>query len=150
MQYYSATKSSNMNAPWGYYAKWTKSDVKVTQLCPTLCDPTDYIVHGVLQARILHWVAFPFCRGSFQPRNWTGVSCIAGGFFTDGERQMLYDFTHVESKTLINKQAPPPPKKKKTTLNKWENQIKQKQSCWYREQSSSYHTGRDGGGGRDG
>ena len=36
MQYYSATKSSNMNGPWGYYAKWTKSDVKVTQLCPTL------------------------------------------------------------------------------------------------------------------
>ena len=149
MQYYSATKSSNMNGPWGYYAKWTKSDVKVTQLCLTLCDPTDYIVHGVLQARTLHWVAFPFSRGSFQPRNRTGVSCIAGGFFTDGERQMLYDFTHVESKTLINKQASPPPKKKKT-LNKWENQIKQKQSCWYREQSSSYHKGRDGGGGRDG
>ena len=32
--------------------------------------------------RILEWVAYPFSRGSFQPRNWTGVSCIAGGFFT--------------------------------------------------------------------
>ena len=32
--------------------------------------------------RALKWVAYPFSRGSFQPRNWTGVSCIAGGFFT--------------------------------------------------------------------
>ena len=41
---------------------------KVAQSCPTLCDPTDYTVHGVLQARILEWVAFPFSRGSSQPR----------------------------------------------------------------------------------
>ena len=34
-------------------------------------------------ARILEWVAIPFSRGSSQPRNWTGVSCIAGGFFTN-------------------------------------------------------------------
>ena len=34
------------------------------------------IVHGILQARILEWVAFPFSRGSFQPRDWTRVSCI--------------------------------------------------------------------------
>ena len=40
------------------------------------------IVHGILQARILEWVAIPFSRGSSQPRNQTGVSCIAGGFFT--------------------------------------------------------------------
>ena len=33
--------------------------VKVTQLCPTLCDPMDYTVHGILQARILEWIAFP-------------------------------------------------------------------------------------------
>ena len=43
----------------------------------------DYIVHGILQARILEWVAFPFSRGSSQPRNWTGVSCFKGGFFTN-------------------------------------------------------------------
>ena len=54
--------------------------VKVAQLCPTLCDPMDYTVHGILQARILEWVAFPFSRGSSQPRGRTGVSCIAGGF----------------------------------------------------------------------
>ena len=41
--------------------------VKVTQSCPTLCDPMDYTAHGILQARILEWVAFPFSRGSPNP-----------------------------------------------------------------------------------
>ena len=45
------------------------SEVKVTQSCPTLCDPMDYTVHGILQARILEWVAFPFSRGSSQPKD---------------------------------------------------------------------------------
>ena len=36
---------------------------------PTLCDPMDYTVHGILQARILEWVVFPFSRGSSQPRD---------------------------------------------------------------------------------
>ena len=56
--------------------------VKVAQSCPTLWDPMNCTVHGILQARILEWVAFPFSRGSSQPRDWTQVSCIAGGFFT--------------------------------------------------------------------
>ena len=56
--------------------------VKVTQSCPTFCDPVDYTVHGILQARILEWVAFPFSRGSSQARDQTQVSHIAGGFFT--------------------------------------------------------------------
>ena len=56
--------------------------VKVAQLCLTLCDPMGYTVHGILQARILEWVAFPFSKGSSQPRDWTQVSCIAGRFFT--------------------------------------------------------------------
>ena len=44
--------------------------VKVTLLCPTLCDAMDYIVHGILQARILVvWVVFPSSRGSSQPRD---------------------------------------------------------------------------------
>ena len=42
----------------------------------------DYTVRGILQARTLEWVAFPFSRGSFQPRNRTQVSRIARGFFT--------------------------------------------------------------------
>ena len=96
---------------------------KVTQLCPTLYNPMDFTVPGILQGRILEWVAIPFSRGispteesnpgllhcrrilyqlSHQgsprilewiahpfssqfswPRNWTGVSCIAGRFFTN-------------------------------------------------------------------
>ena len=42
--------------------------MKVAQSCPTLCDLMNYTVHGILQARIQEWVAFPFSRGSSQPR----------------------------------------------------------------------------------
>ena len=52
-------------------------EVTVAQLCPTLCDSMDYTVHGILQARILEWVAFPFSRGSSQPEDRTQVSHIA-------------------------------------------------------------------------
>ena len=61
---------------------YLKVKMKVAQLCPTLCDPMGYTVHGILQARILEWVAFPFSGGLPQPMNWTQVSRIAGGFFT--------------------------------------------------------------------
>ena len=59
----------------------------VIQSCLTLCDPMDCSppsssVHGILQARILEWVAISFSRGSLQPRDRTQVSHIAGGFFT--------------------------------------------------------------------
>ena len=57
-------------------------EVEVAQLCLTLCNPMDYTIHGILQARILQWVAFPFSRGSSQPRDQTQVSRTAGGFFT--------------------------------------------------------------------
>ena len=59
-----------------------ESESQVVQSRPTPCDPMDFTVHGILQARILEWVAYPFSRGSSWPRNWTRVSCIAGGFFT--------------------------------------------------------------------
>ena len=55
--------------------------VKVAQLCRTLCDTMDYTAHGILQARILERLAFPFSRGSSQPRDQNQVSHIAGGFF---------------------------------------------------------------------
>ena len=55
---------------------------KSLQSCPNLCNPTDYAVQGILQIRILEWLAFTFSRGSSQPRDWTQVACIAGGFFT--------------------------------------------------------------------
>ena len=57
-------------------------EVKVAHLCLTVCNPMDYTVHGILQARILEWVAFPFSRKSYQPRDRTQISHIAGGFFT--------------------------------------------------------------------
>ena len=61
--------------------------VLVTQLCPTLCDPIYFSlsvssVHGIIQARILEWVAIPFSRGCSWYRDWARVSCIAGRFFT--------------------------------------------------------------------
>ena len=46
-----------------------KVKAKFTQSCLTLCDSIDYPVPGILQARILEWVAFPFSRGSSQPRD---------------------------------------------------------------------------------
>ena len=59
--------------------------VLVAQSCPTLCNPMvcrPPSVYGILQARMLEWVAIPFSRGFSQPRDQTQVSCIAGRFFT--------------------------------------------------------------------
>ena len=60
--------------------------VWVPQLCLTLCDPRDChspfsSVQGILQARILGWIAIPFSKGSSRSRDGTWVSCIAGRFF---------------------------------------------------------------------
>ena len=63
--------------------KW--SEVKVTQSCLTLCNPMDYTVHAILQAKTVERVAYPFSIGSSQPRNQTRVSCIAGRFFLTTE-----------------------------------------------------------------
>ena len=60
----------------------TKVKVKVAQLSLILCNSIEYTVHGILQARIMEWVAIPFSRGSSQPRDRTLVSCIASRFFT--------------------------------------------------------------------
>ena len=59
---------------------------EVTQLCPTLCDHMDCSLpgsslHGILQARVLEWVAISFSRGSSRPRDWTWVFCIPGRCF---------------------------------------------------------------------
>ena len=80
---------------------------KSLQSCPTLCDPMDRsppgsLVHGILQARILEWVAMPSSRGSSQPRDQTPVSyvsCIC--------RQVLYHWrlrthNHVASQMKSN------------------------------------------------
>ena len=58
-----------------------KAKVEFVQSCPTLCDPMDY------PGQKLEWVAFPFSRGSPQPRDRTQVSHVAGGFFTRATRR---------------------------------------------------------------
>ena len=90
------------------------SEVKVAQSCPTLCDPMDCTVHGNLQARILERVAFLFSRGSSQPRDWTGISCIAGRFFTNwAMREALHWLSVLQSffvllRFYFNSQGKPP------------------------------------------
>ena len=74
------------------YSSQYWSEVKVAQLCPTLCNPMDCRVHGVPQARTLEWVAFPFSRGSSQPRDWTQVSHIAGRFFTSWAPREAHEY----------------------------------------------------------
>ena len=62
-----------------------------------LCDPMDYTVHGILQARILEWVAFSFSRVSSQPRDRTQVSDITGRFFTSwATREAQFEQNHTE------------------------------------------------------
>ena len=69
---------SHSSQPQKVACEW----VKVAQLCLTLCNLMDYTIHGILQARILEWVAFPFSRGSSQSMDQIQVSHIAGRFFT--------------------------------------------------------------------
>ena len=70
--------------------KWRKQKWKSLS-CVQLCDPMDYTVHGILQARILEWVAVPFSRGSPQPRDQTQVDC----------RWILYQLSHQGSPKFI-------------------------------------------------
>ena len=63
-----------------------ESESEVAQSCPTLCDsmdcsPPGSSIHGILQARVLEWVAISFSRGSSRPRDQTQVSCVAGRRF---------------------------------------------------------------------
>ena len=81
------------------------SEVKVlvTQLSPTLCNPTDCnppcsSVLGISQAQILEWIDIPFSRGFFQLRDWTQVSCIACKFFTIwATREAIYSAKQKQS-----------------------------------------------------
>ena len=88
---------------WSYFCLITKS-------CPTLCDPMDCSppdssVQGILQARILDWVTISSSRGSFWPRDWTHISCMAGWFFITGppgkpfDHIVPHDYNHPETFT---------------------------------------------------
>ena len=83
--------------------------VLVAQLCPTLCDPMDCSppgssIHGILQARILEWVAMLFSRGSSQPRNQIQVSRIVGAFFTVWASREAQD-SNAKAWVCINEQT---------------------------------------------
>ena len=70
-------------------------------MCPTLCNPMDCSppsssVHGILQARILEWVAISSSRGYSQPRDRTR-SCLAGGFFTtESPEKIKINYTSIK------------------------------------------------------
>ena len=77
-----SASSGFLSDNWSLFDQ-SESESEVAQSCPTLCDPMDCsppgsFVHGILQARILEWVAISFSRGSSQPRDQTRVSHIAG------------------------------------------------------------------------
>ena len=74
--------SFHSNPKEGQCQRMLKLLHKIALISYALCDPMGYTVHGILQARILEWIAFPFSRGSSQPRDRTQVPHIAGGFFT--------------------------------------------------------------------
>ena len=80
------------------------------QSCLTLCDPMDCSppgssVHGILQARILEWVAISSSRGhgSSQPKEWTPISCTAGRFFTtEPLGKPIYMYIYVVNNAAVN------------------------------------------------
>ena len=96
-----------------------KVKMKVAQSCPTLWDPMNYGIQGILHAKILEWVAIPFSRGSSWPRNWTGVSCITGVFVTNWAMRearacsaiiylKTWDLRKWEAATAVTQTIPPP------------------------------------------
>ena len=83
---------------------YVKEKVWVTQWCLTLCDPMDCTgssVHGILQAKLLEWVAIPFSRESSQPRDWTHVSCTC--------RWILYHLRYLGSLVYLEHVSFGPP-----------------------------------------
>ena len=76
-----------------------KVKVKVAQLCLTICNPMNYTVHGILQARVLEWVAYPFVQGIFPTQGLNpGLSHC---------RQILYKPSHKGSPRILEGVAYP-------------------------------------------
>ena len=78
-----------------FQTRWTqRSEVKWKLFSHVwlFANPMNYTVHGILQARILEWVAFPFSRKSSQPRDQTQVSHVAGRFFTSWVRREAQEY----------------------------------------------------------
>ena len=82
----------------------------VSQSCLTLCNPTDcsppgFSVLGILQARILEWVAIPFSRGSSRPRDQIHIPALAGGFFTSEppEKSCILQFKEKSGRAVVSR-----------------------------------------------
>ena len=74
--------------------------VKVAQSCPTLCNPVDYTVHGILQAGILECLSL--LQGIFLTQEWNQVSCTAGGFFTSSATREAHKLYLIVNYVSIN------------------------------------------------
>ena len=81
-----------ISSPSRIQYKENEVKVKVSQLCPTLCDPRAYRVHEILQDRILECVAFPFSRGFSQPRDRTQVSLQADSLPAEPQGSPEYNY----------------------------------------------------------
>ena len=78
---------------------------EVAQSCLTLSDARDYTIHGILQASILEWVAFPFSRGSSQPRNQTGSPALQADFLPTEKKKKPEEFS--ESCSVVSDSSQP-------------------------------------------
>ena len=78
----SPRSSASLPPHTGALDKGGEVNVQGAQSCLTLCNPMGCTGHGILQAGILEWAAFPSSRGSSQPKDRTQVSCVAGRFST--------------------------------------------------------------------
>ena len=110
--------SLNIGAKFSKYTSKSNSKIyqksykwsEVAQLCPTLCDPVDCSlpgssVHWIFQAIVLEWIAISFSRGSYQHRDRTQVSCIAGRFFTvwaTREALSKFQFSSVQLSSVVS------------------------------------------------
>ena len=88
----SQTRLKRLSSSSSLFKLICRVKVKVAQSCPTVCNSIEYKAHGILQAGILEWVAFPFSRGSSQPRDRTPASHIAGGFVTTWATREAYKY----------------------------------------------------------
>ena len=111
---------------------------EVTQSCPTLCGAMDCslpgsCLHGILQARVLEWVAISFSRGCSQPRDRTQVSCIGARFFTiwaTREAQIRWELASImyllwgfPSGTVIKNPPGNADRRKRCRFNPWVGNI---------------------------
>ena len=86
---------------------WGKLDEGHTTACETALSQNYSVLLWILQARIMEWVAFPFSRGSSQPRDRTQISCIAGGFFTSWATREAQEYWRLGSLSLLQGIFPP-------------------------------------------